>query len=287
VSTNTTSLRRVVTFISGVAVGLSLLTGVASAASASSKSQGQSQGQGNAAHSSANPDNQSPQPASTADYSGHGANVHGSYDSTRDGSPSGNGNGGGQAKGKPCAGCVGKADNKNPKGQAPDGPTDNNRGYECDGNHGIGRSNPAHTGCTTASSSGGSDVSGTTDTGDHGGTAGNPSAGSTDTPAKPACGDGQMTTDVNGDGVIDGSDCTQVEGLSLVRADPAAATAARNASAVLAESARSFTVMDANHARGITTLPRTGFDPTMAVFAGLALLGAGFLLVRKGVPAHR
>ena len=41
---------------------------------------------------------------------------------------------------------MGKADNKNPKGQFPNG-TDHNKGYECDGNHGIGRSNPAHTGC--------------------------------------------------------------------------------------------------------------------------------------------
>ncbi|MGH3864047.1 hypothetical protein [Actinokineospora sp.] len=87
-----------------------------------------------------------PQPASNADFTGHGANTHGPYDSTRDGSASGNGNGGGEAVGKPCAGCVGKADNKNPKGQLP-GPQDGNKGYECDSNHGIGRSNPAHTGC--------------------------------------------------------------------------------------------------------------------------------------------
>jgi len=89
-----------------------------------------------------------PQPASTADFSGNGANVHGPYDSTRDGSPSANGNGGGQASGKPCAGCVGKADNKNPKGQLPGG-SDHNAGYECDSNHGIGRGNPAHTACPT------------------------------------------------------------------------------------------------------------------------------------------
>jgi len=68
------------------------------------------------------------------------------YDSTCDGSPSGNGNGNGNATGKPCAGCVGAADNKNPPGQFPDG-SDHNNGYECDGNHGIGRTNPAHTGC--------------------------------------------------------------------------------------------------------------------------------------------
>ncbi|MDQ1696402.1 MAG: hypothetical protein QOJ03_1755 [Frankiaceae bacterium] len=90
-----------------------------------------------------------PQPPSNADQNGGGANGDcGSYCSTRDGSPSGNGNGKGNAKGKPCAGCVGKADNKNPPGQYKDG-SDHNNGYECDGNHGIGRSNPAHTGCTT------------------------------------------------------------------------------------------------------------------------------------------
>lgn len=71
----------------------------------------------------------------------------GEYCSTRDGSPSRNGNGDGDAKGRPCAGCVGKADDKNPPGQYPNG-SDANNGYECDGNSGIGRSNPAHTGCT-------------------------------------------------------------------------------------------------------------------------------------------
>jgi hypothetical protein len=72
--------------------------------------------------------------------------VGGAYHSTCDGSPSMNGNGDGAATGKPCAGCVGAADNKNPPGQAPDG-SDSNNGYECDGNSGIGKTNPAHTGC--------------------------------------------------------------------------------------------------------------------------------------------
>lgn len=80
---------------------------------------------------------------------GHGANQGGPYDNTCDGSPSGNGNGGGNATGKPCAGCVGNADDKNPHGQMPNG-SDANRGYECDSNHGIGRTNPAHTGCRQA-----------------------------------------------------------------------------------------------------------------------------------------
>ena len=88
----------------------------------------------------------SPQPPSNGDFSGNGANVHGPYDSTRSGAPSLNGNGTGAAVGKPCAGCVGKADNKNPRGQLPNG-SDPNAGYECDRNHGIGRTNPAHTGC--------------------------------------------------------------------------------------------------------------------------------------------
>jgi hypothetical protein len=88
----------------------------------------------------------SPQPTSNADDNGVGANVSGPYDSTRDGSPSMNGNGNGNATGEPCAGCVGQADNKNPPGQLP-GPSDLNLGYECDGNNGIGKTNPAHTGC--------------------------------------------------------------------------------------------------------------------------------------------
>ena len=90
-----------------------------------------------------------PQPLSNANHNKGGANNGGNcgaYCSTRDGSPSQNGNGNGKATGKPCAGCVGKADNKNPKGQAPNG-SDHNNGYECDGNHGIGKGNPAHTAC--------------------------------------------------------------------------------------------------------------------------------------------
>ncbi|MCW2572424.1 MAG: hypothetical protein JWO88_2482 [Frankiales bacterium] len=92
-----------------------------------------------------------PQPFSNADSNNTGANdtsATNQYRSTRNGATSLNGNGGGKQTGQPCAGCVGKADNKNPPGQAPNG-TDHNAGYECDRNHGIGRSNPAHTGCQT------------------------------------------------------------------------------------------------------------------------------------------
>ena len=79
---------------------------------------------------------------------GSGANTGGAYDDNCQPAPSGNGNGGGKATGKPAAGTVGKADEKNPPGQQP-GPNDKNNGYECDGNKGIARTNPAHTGCKT------------------------------------------------------------------------------------------------------------------------------------------
>ena len=95
-----------------------------------------------------------PQPVSNADENTGGANGQcpdGPYCSTRDGSASENGNGDGAATGKPCAGCVGKADNKNPQGQKPNA-TDANNGYECDGNKGIAKGNPAHTSCTTTPS---------------------------------------------------------------------------------------------------------------------------------------
>jgi hypothetical protein len=105
----------------------------------------------------------SPQPASNADFTGNGANDHGPYDSTRDGSASGNGNGNGNANGKPCAGCVGKADNKNPPGQMPGG-SDPNAGYECDRNHGIGQTNPAHTGCVATTTGGTTTTTGSTAT---------------------------------------------------------------------------------------------------------------------------
>lgn len=53
------------------------------------------------------------------------------------------------ASGKPCDGCVGNADDKAPGGQS-DG--DDNHGYECDDNKGVGQGNPAHTrDCSTSS----------------------------------------------------------------------------------------------------------------------------------------
>jgi len=64
------------------------------------------------------------------------------------GNPAGNGYGNGNPQ--PSAGTEGNADSKFPPGQSPDG-TDNNNGYECDGNGGVGQTNPAHTGCGPSS----------------------------------------------------------------------------------------------------------------------------------------
>ena len=126
----------------------------------------------------------SPQPFSNADSQNTGANdTSGTnqYRSTRNGSPSQNGSGNGTATGEPCAGCVGKADNKNPPGQFPNG-SDANSGYECDANQGIGKSNPAHTGCipsttTTTGAQGPTTTTTSTTPGGSGGDTGPTSSG--------------------------------------------------------------------------------------------------------------
>ena len=80
-----------------------------------------------------------PQPFSNADENNHGANTTSLTNPYI-------ANGFGQVQGGHLAGTEGKADNKFPPGQAPNG-TDSNRGYECDQNPGIGNGNPAHTTC--------------------------------------------------------------------------------------------------------------------------------------------
>lgn len=54
--------------------------------------------------------------------------------------------------GKPADGSVGRADNKAPAGQSTD---DQNSGYECDTNRGVGQGNPAHSACATTAPGGG------------------------------------------------------------------------------------------------------------------------------------
>ena len=139
-------------------LGLSLLAGAATAAPPPDHSDnGQASSHSSSGTSGTAGDPSSPQPQSTADTNNGGANGQcpgGTYCSTRHGAKSQNGNGGGKATGKPCAGCVGKADNKNPPGQETSSPgtTFPNNGYECDNNNGIGKTNPAHTGCTSTPS---------------------------------------------------------------------------------------------------------------------------------------
>lgn len=102
------------------------------------------------------------QPVSGADQNSGGANGSctdddatetGSFCGTeREDMVSGNGQGKGEATGKPYQAHRGKADNKNPPGQV--GNTRDN-GYECDGNQGIAKGNPAHTSCTPPPNGGG------------------------------------------------------------------------------------------------------------------------------------
>ena len=80
--------------------------------------------------------------------SGTGANQPGPYDPFGTGLPSGNGQGKGNAYGKPAAGTVGNADTKNPPGQVVKFAASPDNGYECDGNSGIAHGNPAHSTCT-------------------------------------------------------------------------------------------------------------------------------------------
>jgi hypothetical protein len=156
--TSNRTIRRVVTFGVGVAMGLSFLTGTASAATSAGSG-------GNQGQTSSTKDCDGTHHSKT----GHGANTSGAYDNTCDGSPSRNGSDTDGTRGsRPCAGCVGNADDKNPPGQYPDGPTDHNNGYECDqkgrsaneGNNGVGFGNPAHTGCTPAPDNGGEEPAG-------------------------------------------------------------------------------------------------------------------------------
>ncbi len=82
---------------------------------------------------------------------GNGANQECGAYCPNPGAESMNGNGGGNATGRPAAGTAGNADSnpadsKYPPGQAENG-GDANNGYECDGNNGIAKGNPAHTAC--------------------------------------------------------------------------------------------------------------------------------------------
>lgn len=207
---------------------------------------------------------------------GHGANHRGAYDETCDGSPSGNGNGGGKAEGKPCAGCVGNADDKNPKGQASNG-HDHNAGYECDRNHGVGRTNPAHTGCAAADTD-------PTSTGGNGGGQGtsvpkDPKPKGPKDPDAPKPPSDPRGDDVprmleptelhiapNPPAVADPATDTRVLGVSFARQD--------TASVLGAEAARS--------SEGPATLPLTGGHSLDPAALALALVALGTVFRRVG-----
>ena len=193
------TLTRTFSIALGAALGLNMMTGTAFAAAPAS-----TVGSTDAAVVTSPPDSEHEKfQCSDSHHSntGHGANNDDGYQSTCDETDfGGNGQefGPGQQTGKPCAGCVGNADDKNPPGQFPDG-SDANSGYECDGrdrkmvgqngngNHGIGDENPAHTGCTPTVV--------------------------TEEPPAPTCPDksAMPTTDVNLDGAIDIDDCDEPE----------------------------------------------------------------------------
>ena len=147
------TLKRVVIFGASVLLGLWTFAGVAAAAPAPTAG-GRNEPSDPHAETSAHVTECSPTHHSNT---GHGANTDGDdnpYHNTceHEHAP-GNGKGDGTAAGKPCAGCVGNADDKNPPGQAPGG-SDGNAGYECDRNQGVGKENPAHTGCGESSETG-------------------------------------------------------------------------------------------------------------------------------------
>jgi hypothetical protein len=91
-------------------------------------------------------------------HAGGANNTDGPYDNdcqtSQTCAPSNNGNGNGKAKGRPAAGSVGNADGKNPPGQLPNATDDGNNGYECDGNSGVAKGNPAHSGCRVSDGDG-------------------------------------------------------------------------------------------------------------------------------------
>jgi hypothetical protein len=212
-----------------------------------------------------------PQPLSTADSNSGGANGQcpgGPYCSTRNGAPSLNGNGNGSAVGKPCAGCVGKADNKNPHGQLPNG-SDPNNGYECDGNQGIGKTNPAHTGCSASSPT------------------------STSTPPSSSSTQATSANQPPGSrpGTPPGSTPGSVSGVTSTATSPTTAPGATPSSGIpsLRHSAE-FASLSTPTTLKSGSLPFTGIDVGAVILAGCMMMGLGMMglgLVRLRAASHR
>ena len=169
-----------VLIVTGTTAGAALAAGqsdTSGAGKAPEHSQAGGQGQAQGGNASSGGPGQQAQGQGTqrqSSTSSQGANQSGPYNPSGVGSPSGNGKSTDNNGNRPCAGCVGKADAKNPPGQLPGG-QDSNRGYECDDNQGVGKTNPAHSGCssgsttTTTTSAGGSSSTGSGPAGQPGG----------------------------------------------------------------------------------------------------------------------
>jgi len=184
----------------------------------------------------------------------------GEYCSTRDGSPSHNGNGHGKATGRPCAGCVGNADDKNPHGQYANG-SDHNNGYECDGNAGIARTNPAHTGCTTPQAPSAPEDEVTS-----------PPAGPDVAPESPA-------VPADEPAVTPGAPSDQPAGHTPAEVDGVTVTKDAKAPEVLGvRLTRPVAAPDGTQG----TLPFTGGETVEWLLAGLALLVTGLVVTREG-----
>jgi hypothetical protein len=121
------------------------------------------------------------------------------------GDPSENGQGDGNANGRPCQGCVGNADDKNPPGQ---GRNDANKGYECDENRGVGVGNPAHSGCGDDDNGGSSNGGG----GNNGNNGNNGSSGVAGVTGSNAPGSGVLG-DSDRDGVPDRQEDSDGDGI--------------------------------------------------------------------------
>jgi len=294
--------------ILGLGVGLTFLpsTAFANGNGQAASSWSASHAQGNAGTSGTY--NQ-PQPLSKADHNNTGANdtsASNQYASTRDGSPSHNGVGNGNATGKPCAGCVGKADNKNPPGQHLNG-SDHNAGYECDRNQGVGQTNPAHTACqpstggcipsSTNNDCGNTNGSGCTPTpaNDNCGNS-NGGTGCTPTPANDNCGNSNggtgpcvatLAPSCNSAGQSTGPGISTTAAVtpaanSPAAANPSAAGGTASASATAPLPGASQSVPAARSGAQSRGLAFTGDDVTGELIAGLALVGVGGLIIAAG-----
>jgi hypothetical protein len=306
------TLKRIITFIGGMAFGLTLFTGAASAAPRDEH--------GPPAHASTTKSTQADE-WSSKDHdcngthhsdTGHGANDASTphvYSETCDEEvASGNGQpSDSDPSGRPCAGCVGNADDKNPPGQGPDAQHDGNNGYECDrkgdvdgGNNGIAWGNPAHTGCLNEST----EQEEVPPVDEIGNTPNNPNPPVVlhDVVEKPnpPCAEGDMAVDVNNDGVLDGKDCVPVcaegpmttdvngdgrlDGADCALAGLPAATAVLGVSYERAAEVPPAEVLGVSLERADVapaTLARTGalVDPAGLLLTGLSLVAFGAMLV--------